>query len=364
MSQYRRAIFLTAPLLLSLNFVFACSSDDDGESKRNSENATGGAVGSGASSPGSSGGSSSGQGMGGGRGGSGGSLSTGSGSATGGSSGSGGSDQSTGGNSQGTGGSASNDEFGSTCGSGGPQGTSFKKVTFKDSKFGSTFYMVGAPNTDKPLPLLVLFHGDEGTTANVQDLWAPFWEKEKNFIIVIPQSPGEYTTWTFNFEDKAAFVDRLLDQVGQQHNVDVSRIYASGYSGGTEFLGTMSWDMHDTFAAINFSCGGGGWFEGYEHEPPTPECVFDARLWFATDDFMNEGIVDPPREPSTVHLKKWLEKGNVSVDFIEHTLCSGHCCSPTDVIGKEIRPAWNWMKVRTKCSKPYTKKCVGIRDLP
>ena len=352
MREYCRTSLGPFTVLLSLGLLLSCSGEGGNESSTESDDATGSSEEKSSSSSSSTGGNASGENLGGSN-----SNTDGSDQGTDGQS-------NTGGSGQGTDGSTGDDEFGSTCGSGGPQGNSFKKVTFQDSEFSSTFYMVGAPQTDKPLPLLVLFHGDEGTTSNVQSLWAPFWKQEKDFIVVIPQSPGEYTTWTFDFVNKAAFVDRLLDQVGEQHNVDVSRIYASGYSGGTEFLGTMSWDMHDTFAAINFSCGGGGWFDGFQHEPPRPECTFDARLWFATDDFLNQSVVEPPREASTVHLKKWLEKGNVSVDFIEHTLCSGHCCSPTDVIGKQNRPAWDWMMQRTKCSQPYTKKCVNIRDLP
>jgi len=278
----------------------------------------------------------------------------------------------TGGVSGGTGGGNAGAEVGSTCGSGGPQGKEIVKVSVdksfyakKDRKPGTYFYMIGAPPTDEPLPLLIAFHGDEGTTRGVQSLWETFWKREQSFILVIPQSPGTATTWTYQFTIKGKYIRKIIEDVGSKHNVDVSRIYATGYSGGTEFLGTVSKRMQDIFAAINFSCGGGGWFQ-INDAPPRPECVFDARIWIADKgDFL--GQPNPrrtPSLPSSENLKNWLEAGNISVDYERHSVCEGHCCSPPDVIGDQVEPTWNWLMQHTKCDMDYTASCVGINALP
>ncbi len=248
---------------------------------------------------------------------------------------------------------------GSTCGTGGPMSNKIVRVDI-----GENYYMIGAPVSNKPLPLLLVLHGDEGHPRNVQSIWQSFWESKQDFIMVLPKAPTlviddttKWDRWGIDFDTKVEFIRNVLDDVGSKYSVDVSRIYATGYSGGTEFLGTVGLLFHDTFAAINFSCGGGGWVTGKglsDVEPPRPECKFDARIYVAKDDFLYN---------SALNLQEFLKERTISVDFNE-AKCSGHCCHDKTWVKDEVEPAWNWLSQRKKCGVRSTKKCVGIRALP
>src|SRR5688572_5460652 len=73
-----------------------------------------------------------------------------------------------------------------TCGSGGVVGRNVK-VTFDPSE-----YYVWAPPIDpmKPVPLVVVLHGDEGSPTKSQTyFWDPLWAKTQDFIAVLPRAP-------------------------------------------------------------------------------------------------------------------------------------------------------------------------------
>jgi polyhydroxybutyrate depolymerase len=105
------------------------------------------------------------------------------------------------------------------------------------------------PAQQTPMPAVIVFHGG-GQTADAmiqhwQSLIAPY-----NFVIVLPQAlvdpmtnstrwlharPGDLAVPTTDL----AFVDALLDWLAATGDVDMERVYASGFSSGA----CMTWQL-------------------------------------------------------------------------------------------------------------------------
>ncbi len=212
------------------------------------------------------------------------------------------------------------------------------------------WYLLGAPETDEPLPLVMAFHGDEGDPNNsTRWIWGNYWERnDLPFIVVMTKCPG-CTSWYQGDTDKNAdYVWEVLADVAANHNVDVNRIYAVGYSGGSEFLALHGFEFQAVFAAIQWTCGGNA-YSAYT-EPPRPDCKVNARIVISADDFLWDGAQ---------RLLQRLEDEGHDPDFVE-AQCSGHCCDTPD----DNEGAWAWFQQHTKCDGLVIGECASIQDLP
>jgi polyhydroxybutyrate depolymerase len=138
-------------------------------------------------------------------------------------------------------------------------------------------HVPGGYRDDHPTPVVFIFHGSNqhpGTMYN-NTTWVEKAEQE-TIIIVYPGSwkyrlagePGLQEKWNSRYlfllvepgtelKDDVKFVREVLARVTATFNVDESRIYASGFSNGADFVLTrMVPEMNDVFAA--FSTAGVG----------------------------------------------------------------------------------------------------------
>lgn len=142
---------------------------------------------------------------------------------------------------------------------------------YYNAEFGQGFhYLKYTPNvtTDEKLPLVIYMHGagERGNTDGSEvDLvsvhgYFKYIKQGKDYpvMMVAPQCPsGSY--WGSYIES----LNRFLDHIIKENNVDTTRIYLTGNSMG----GTATWlwalDNAERFAAIAPVCGEGiSWYGG------------------------------------------------------------------------------------------------------
>jgi hypothetical protein len=212
------------------------------------------------------------------------------------------------------------------------------------------WYLIGAPDTDEPLPLVLAFHGDEGDPfKSTRYIWGSYWEESgEPFIAVMTKCPGCTSWYMGDTSANADYVWEVLADVATNHNVDVSRIYAVGFSGGSEFLSLHGFEFQDVFAGIQWTCGGNAY--GPYTEPSRPDCKVHGRIVISADDFLWDGAQN---------LLARLEAEGHEHEFVE-AQCSGHCCSTPD----HNEGAWAWFQTVTKCDAIVPGMCAEIETLP
>ena len=123
-------------------------------------------------------------------------------------------------------------------------------------------YIIYVPSTydsNNSVPLMLIFHGWTMSATDqmkISDMRA-LAESEK-FILVYPQGTmfdgathwnvGSWTTGSTS--DDLGFVDELINHIATNHNIDMKRIYAAGYSNGGFFSQELACNRSSTIAAI------------------------------------------------------------------------------------------------------------------
>ncbi|MBL4688381.1 MAG: hypothetical protein JKY37_27585 [Nannocystaceae bacterium] len=233
-----------------------------------------------------------------------------------------------------------------SCGMGGETGS----IVQIDMGSPERWYLIGAHDTDEPLPLVLAFHGDEGDPfMSTRYIWGSYWEQEQPpFIAVMTKCPGCTSWYQGDTSANADYVWDVLADVAANHNVDVSRIYAVGYSGGSEFLAIHGWEFQDVFAGIQWTCGGNAYTP---YMPPSrDDCKVHGRIVISQDDFLWEGAQNL--------LARLQDQGHPH-EYVD-AQCSGHCCDTPDLnVG-----AWEWFQTVTKCDGIVPGECTELNTLP
>jgi polyhydroxybutyrate depolymerase len=128
-------------------------------------------------------------------------------------------------------------------------------------------YLVHIPadaEPDKPLPVVLVFHGGGGNATQMRRMSGMDATADKHgFIAVYPQGTSERVaamrTWNAdnccgaaqrNMVDDIAFVAALLDDLPKVHTIDARRVYATGMSNGGMISHRLGSEMADRIAAI------------------------------------------------------------------------------------------------------------------
>jgi polyhydroxybutyrate depolymerase len=108
-------------------------------------------------------------------------------------------------------------------------------------------YLLDAPSTNQPLPLVLVYHGDEQTAAQTaQGDWRGDAAQQHEILVFMqgvddswnPGVPGSAAAQAG--VDDVAFTQAVIRRVEAGHNVDRSRVAVSGFSDGaflTQLLG-------------------------------------------------------------------------------------------------------------------------------
>ncbi|MGO9853790.1 MAG: hypothetical protein ACLPYY_01935 [Acidimicrobiales bacterium] len=149
-------------------------------------------------------------------------------------------------------------------------------------------------NPSIPSALLVALHGDEGVSTYIFAAWQPVTDSD-NVILFAPQCPtnlgcrfatgdGGYTNswWAwFQYSPKYdnAWIGQQVSKIAAKYNLDSSREYLTGWSGGADYLGWYALDHSSQFAAAAFVAGGVPYYQSC----PSPKMA--AYFLMGTEDF-------------------------------------------------------------------------------
>lgn len=249
-----------------------------------------------------------------------------------------------------------------SCGTGGAISNAIEKVEFDGS-----WYWLGVPETKgRTLPLVVVLHGDEGNPNNMKRFWEGLWETKQDFILLAPECPkgicdkGGVNTWSAGgydgSEPQGIWLKNTIAKVAKEYPVDVSRIYAAGYSGGAIFLGYQGFKMfQDVFAGIQWFCGGVNETEEQVYRAPKDlNCKVPGRLVISKSGDVSYLITAAER------ISEILKKNGHRSDYLD-TKCDGHCCDAH----LYTEDAYDWfVALSPKCGKVLGDKCYKIDDVP
>ena len=133
-----------------------------------------------------------------------------------------------------------------------------RKLTVDGAERSYLLHIPSGLDSLQPVPIVLAFHG-AGAEPSAMDLMTGFNDiaEEAGFIVVYPEGLG--LTWNAGTccgyamqknVDDIAFVRQMLDDLQKTVQVDVKRIYATGFSNGGGFAYRLACEMPDTFAAV------------------------------------------------------------------------------------------------------------------
>ena len=124
---------------------------------------------------------------------------------------------------------------------------------------------------DRPTAVLVALHGDEGTSGPTVGMWSAAAERA-NVILFAPQCPtakgcrlcdstgyctNSWWGWLqYTSTHDLGWIGAQVDQIEAAYNVDRSREYLTGWSGGADYLGYYALKQGRRFAGAGLVAGG------------------------------------------------------------------------------------------------------------
>jgi polyhydroxybutyrate depolymerase len=199
-----------------------------------------------------------------------------------------------------------------------------------------TVHVPSGYNGKTPVPVVVMLHGGGGTSkaAATETGWGAKADKE-GFLAVFPDALARDPAKTGSFArnpqlwndgsdrfypgqkapDDVAFLNAMLDELSAKFNVDVRRIFFTGFSNGASMSFRFGAEASKRIAAIA-PVAGACWLEKVKLERPVPMCY----LTGAADPLnLIEGGVPKmlggssdkvrakPKPPVRDSIRKWTE---------------------------------------------------------
>lgn len=142
------------------------------------------------------------------------------------------------------------------CASGGAQPAVLQDQRTVDVDGTARQYLLTlpAPAGDKPLPLVLDFHGlAEGMQVHAQESqFGPLAQKD-GFVVVQPNGTGSPLMWDTSTDPATnkdlKFITTLLHALATEHCIDETRIYSTGLSMGAFMTSTLTCALSDRIAA-------------------------------------------------------------------------------------------------------------------
>lgn len=233
--------------------------------------------------------------------------------------------------------------------------------------FEGSWSWVAAPAViERPLPLLVVLHGDEGDPNNMRAMWEPVWAAERDFVLMAPECPralcnkGGVNTWSAGSwdgsEPQAIWLEAALADLATRYPIDASRIHAVGYSGGAILLGYQGFKrFQDTFASIQWFCGGVNETREQVYAPPEdPACKVAGRLLLSRSGDYHYMVTAADR------VMEILAAGGHHHELVD-TACAHHCCDAAEWADD----MWRWARARgPKCEAELAPGCHAVDATP
>ncbi len=123
-------------------------------------------------------------------------------------------------------------------------------------------YVPAIYNANTPVPVVFCLHGLGDNMNNFYNIGMNYIADTANFIVITPQAMNSMmgNAWNSgasyygivlngNIND-VGFIHAILDSLDQEYNIDLSRIYACGFSMGGFMSNRLACESTDKFAAI------------------------------------------------------------------------------------------------------------------
>ena len=122
-------------------------------------------------------------------------------------------------------------------------------------------YYVSYPNNSiEPAALIINMHGYGGSALN-QQAYSQMdgFAHPQNVAVVYPQglnnSWNVFTYWDSNNHDDVDFISTMIDEIADNFNIDLDRVYACGMSNGGYMSYRLACDLSDKIAAFGSVTG-------------------------------------------------------------------------------------------------------------
>jgi len=122
------------------------------------------------------------------------------------------------------------------------------------------YYVSFPEGNDEPAPLIINMHG-YGSTALQQQAYSQmdYVAHSQNIAVVYPQglnySWNVFTYWDGNLYDDVGFISSMIDNITENFNIDLDKIYACGMSNGGYMAYRLACDLSDKIAAFGSVTG-------------------------------------------------------------------------------------------------------------
>ncbi len=119
------------------------------------------------------------------------------------------------------------------------------------------FYTPRSYQPDRPMPLVLAFHGSRGSGRSLASV-TRFNQlaEQKGFIVVYPDGIDHRWNQVKHYSssqvdvNNVSFIVTLIDHLQQIRNIDSRRIYATGFSSGAILTQTLACNLSDRIAAF------------------------------------------------------------------------------------------------------------------
>mgnify|MGYP001157098446 FL=1 len=131
-------------------------------------------------------------------------------------------------------------------------------------------YVPNSYNHENPTPLVINFHGNGGDAQAYADSTGDFYEfhnvsESGKFIVVYPQGvirvkgaaewdPGDNSSTNINDND-LFFTEKLIEDIDETYNIDLTKVYAVGFSNGGMMAYGLACKRPTKIAAIGIMSG-------------------------------------------------------------------------------------------------------------
>lgn len=230
-------------------------------------------------------------------------------------------------------------------------GASSQKLTDQNLLRSYYIYIPSSYNSNHPMPLVLVFHGDDGTGRSISNV-SEFNKlaEQKGFIVVYPD--GLDNNWRLKQQnskgiDDITFVNHLIDNLQNNLNIDGNRIYATGFSKGGIFAQVLACTLSDKIAAFASVAGALPVQREKQCQPQTPVSMLmingtnDKSVHYQGDEPSQKGaLVSIPetvnfwREQNQCQgsLKNVAFEPNESSDTTVKTVAYNNCVSGSEVL--------------------------------
>lgn len=117
----------------------------------------------------------------------------------------------------------------------------------------------GSADASRPMPLLVMFHGNDGNTHWMDRIWHDPVARH-GMIELVLKCPGygfpSWWRWHESAQHDPGWLRARLGEVAREVPIDMTRVYGTGYSGGASYLSAYITSDPSLFAAVSLVAGG------------------------------------------------------------------------------------------------------------